>query len=253
MKKVFAIALSVFVFVTAVFTVYAAPNKFLADPQAVELSEKHFQSADEILSDLSISDDYIQNIPSEIKEKINIATRAYKISDEDNETEDNSSLRKNMWIFELNAGEYIILGAFEYNRVPLWHGTDVFMVSGDDLVFNYSDFSLTAFYGESQSEKAAVKCDINKIGGSNCIACSYNLPNNITALSNSGLSFLIIASAVIGTPELSHSFLVNLSYSHQKFGSKNVNIDLDENYPASPRALFKTHIIKTADYIKYNP
>lgn len=253
MKKVLAIALSVFVFVTAVFTVYAAPNMYLAEPQTVELSEKHFQSADEILSDLSISDDYIQNIPSGIKEKITVATRVYKISGKDNETKDDSSLRKNMWVFELNAGEYIILGTFEYNRVPLWHGTDVFMVSGDDLVFNYSDFSLTAFYGESKSEKTAVKCDVNKIGGSNCIACFYNLPNDITALSKSGLNFLVIASAVIDTPELAHSFLVNLSYSHQKFGSKNVNIDLDENYPASPRALFQTHIIKTSNYIKYNP
>lgn len=256
MKKVLAVLLSAIVFITAVVTVTvsvsAAPNNCLAGIQEIELSEKHFQSTDEILSALSISDGYIQNIPSEIKEKIATAVRVYKMSDKD-DAENELSLRKNMWIFESDAGEYIILGTFEYNRVPIWHGTDVFTVSGDSLVFNCSDFSLIAFYGGSKSEKTALKCDINKTGGQNCIACSYNLPNNITALSNSGLDFLVIASAVTERPDFPNSFLVNLSYSHQKFGSKNVNINFDESCPVSPRALFKTHSIKTADFIEYEP
>ena len=255
-KKIIAIVLASSILASVIILqVFAVPNVLYADFEAIDICEN--QSASEILSGLGIEDVFIENLSSDITEKISLASKAYSI----NETENDPSLSKNVWVLELSGGEYIILGTFEYRKMPVWRGTDVFAVSANDMVFNFSQCSVTAIYnektknnGKQETVQKAEKSD-NKLGGNHSVIFSYNLPNGIGAKC-SDLKFLVVADAVVGHPSLPCSMMVNMHYSHQQFGTGfNGNcVDTDkETNPIYPQILYKTHTVRSQNFIEYKP
>lgn len=256
MKKVIAFVLALVILATTlILSVCAAPSILYADFEAIDIAKN--QSASEILSALGIKDVFIENLSSDITEKIPLAIKAYKI----NKTETDPSLSKNVWVLELSEGEYIILGTFEYSKMPVWRGTDVFTVSSEGLVFSNSQFSVTAIYnatvksgGKKETVQKSEKGD-SKFGGNHCIVGSYNLPNGIGS-KYSDLKFLVVADAVVGHPDSPCSIMVNMHYSHQNFGAGfNGNcVDANaETNPVNPHIFYKTHTVRSQNFIKYKP
>lgn len=255
-KKIIATILALAILVSfLLLQAFALPNVLYADFEAVDIAEN--QSASEILSALGIKDVFLENLSSDITEKIPLAIKAYKI----NETETDPSLSKNVWVLELSEGEYIILGTFEYSKMPVWRGTDVLTVSAEGLMFSNSQFSVTAIYnatvksgGKTETVQKSEKSD-SKLGGNHCIVGSYNLPNGIGSKC-SDLKFLVVADAVVGHPDSPCSIMVNMHYSHQNFGAGfNGNcVDANaETNPVSPQIFYKTHTVRSQNFIEYNP
>lgn len=255
-KRIIAIALVLTIIVsTLLLQAFALPNVLYADFEAIDIAKN--QSASEILSALGIKDVFIENLSSDITEKIPLAIKAYKI----NKTETDPSLSKNVWVLELSEGEYIILGTFEYSKMPAWRGTDVFTVSAEGLVFSNSQFSVTAIYnatvksgGKTETVQKSEKSD-SKLGGNHCIVGTYNLPNGIGSKC-SDLKFLVVADAAVGHPDSPCSIMVNMHYSHQNFGAGfNGNcVDANaETNPVSPQIFYKTHTVRSQNFIEYKP
>lgn len=240
---------------TLILSVCAAPSILYADFEAVDIAEN--QSAYEILPALGIEDVFTENLSSDITEKIPLAIKAYKI----NETGTDPSRSKNVWVLELSEGEYIILGTFEYSKMPVWRGTDVFTVFADGVVFDYSQFSVTAIYnetekinGKTETVQKSEKSD-SKLGGNHCIVGTYNLPNGIGSKC-SDLKFLVVADVEVSHPDSPCSIMVNMHYSHQNFGAgfngNCVDVNAETN-PVSPQIFYKTHTVRSQNFIEYKP
>ncbi len=260
-KKVIAVVLVLVILASVlILQAFAVPNVLCADFEAIDIAEN--QSASEILSALGIEDVFIENLSPDITEKIPLAIKAYKI----NENENDLSLSKNVWVLELSGGEaeygeYIILGTFEYTKMPVWRGTDVFTVYIEGLVFNQSDFSVTAIYnekvktdGKTETVQKAEKSD-SKFGGFYSVVGSYNLPNGVGSKC-SDLKFLVVADAAVGHPDSPCNIMVNMHYSHQNFGAgfngNCVDANVDTN-PVSPKIFYKTHTVRSQNFIEYKP
>lgn len=335
-KRLFAAALVLVLLINLACPVSAASFSRENGMSAIELSVKRFNAkikdkskaelADEILSELGMSEKFIKSISADKKEEISssieiftkeefikcnengeeifLSKNEYDNYEEiNNQNNSNAStcgsidvggkdddgkdslFKRTLYIFKpidsSIKGRYIILGIYEYKKMPFWRGTDVISVSGEDLVFARKDFSASVFYdeetvvnGKTEQREVSEEYNMNTLkdandlqGFPNAIAFKYDLPNNVIVPTFDGtgggrkntysnLSFLVITTANVNKPTIAIKFNIYFNYFHQTvgFGSLGVSISASgASVSVSPKLCYDMHQIMLDDLITYQP
>ncbi len=222
----------------------------------------------------------------EINNQNNSDVSTYGSIDVGSKTDDgkDSLFRRNLLIFkpiDNTKGKYIILGSYEYKKMPFWRGTDIISISGEDMVFARKDFSVSVFYeeenvvnGKTETRKVTEVYNMNTIedatdlqGLANAIAFKYDLPNDVVVPTFDGtgggmkteysnLAFVVNMVANVQDPTTVNKFNIYFNYFHQKIGLGSIGLSISASggsVSVSPKICYEMHQIMLDDLIVYQP